>query len=286
MSIPAFAKLKLGLRTFATDVAQGFFAISHNGLAVLGLSLFFFIVALSVRPDLRVITEAKVISWLQERQYDELGIETDADAVVFIDHDLSWEPEDLVRLIQHPGDVAAGDYRYKMDEETYMARLFTTDDGHPMVRADGTLRAHAVPAGFLKVTRAAVERFREAYPELLFGKDEFIDLFNHGAYEGLWWGEDFAFSRRWRAMGMVDGADQDYYRRDYPRRDWPGPKPLPARAVEGTTAENTACPYSGKPVTHVLELEGRRFGFCNAFCRDKTVADPEAWPSFMALYQS
>lgn len=92
--------------------------------------------------------------------------------------------------------------------------------------------------------------------------------------------------RRWRAMGMVDGADQDFYRRDYPRRDWPGPKPLPARAIEGTDTENTACPYSGKPVTHALALNGRRFGFCNAFCRDKTAADPEAWPQFMALYQS
>lgn len=92
--------------------------------------------------------------------------------------------------------------------------------------------------------------------------------------------------RRWRAMGMVDGADQEFYRRDYPRRDWPGPTPLPARAVDGTEAENAACPYSGGPVTHVLELHGRRFGFCNAFCRDKTVADPEAWPAFMAIYQS
>jgi glutathione S-transferase len=92
--------------------------------------------------------------------------------------------------------------------------------------------------------------------------------------------------RRWRAMGMIDGADQDFYRRDYPRRDWPGPVRLPARAVEGTESENTSCPYSGKPVTHVLELYGRRFGFCNAFCRDKTVADPEAWPKFMALYHS
>lgn len=92
--------------------------------------------------------------------------------------------------------------------------------------------------------------------------------------------------RKWRAMGMVDGADQDYYRRDYPRRDWPGPTPLPARAVDGIDSENTACPYSGKPVTHVLELSGRRFGFCNPFCRDKTVADPEAWPAFMALYHS
>ena len=92
--------------------------------------------------------------------------------------------------------------------------------------------------------------------------------------------------RRWRAMGMVDGADQEFYRRDYPRRDWPGPVPLPARSVEGTDTVNATCPYSGKPVTHALELYGRRFGFCNAFCRDKTLADAEAWPKFMALYQS
>ena len=89
--------------------------------------------------------------------------------------------------------------------------------------------------------------------------------------------------RRWRAMAQVDGADQDFYRRPWPQRPWPGPTPLTARAVEGTQAENSACPYSGKPVTHVLEMDGRRFGFCNAFCRDKTAADPAAWPAFMAL---
>ncbi len=92
--------------------------------------------------------------------------------------------------------------------------------------------------------------------------------------------------RRWRAMGMVDGADQDFYWRDWPRRPWPGPVPLTARPADGTRSENSACPYSGKAVTHVLDLNGRRFGFCNAFCRDKTVADPEAWPQFMSLYTS
>ena len=92
--------------------------------------------------------------------------------------------------------------------------------------------------------------------------------------------------RRWRAMGMVDGADQPFYHRDYPRRPWPGPVPLTARPVDGTHAENATCPYSGEPVAHVLEINGRRIGFCNAFCRDKTVADPEAWPKFMKVYQS
>jgi glutathione S-transferase len=92
--------------------------------------------------------------------------------------------------------------------------------------------------------------------------------------------------RRWRAMGLVDGADQEFYRRDYPRRPWPGPAPRAARAVEDGPSVNAACPYSGKPVTHFLETGGRVFGFCNAFCRDKTVADPEAWPQMVALLGS
>ncbi len=86
------ATLKLGLRTFAADVAQGFFAITHNGMAVVGLSIFFVFVALSVRPDLRTVTEAKLISWLQERQYDATGISTDADAV---DRATATDPRDL-----------------------------------------------------------------------------------------------------------------------------------------------------------------------------------------------
>jgi glutathione S-transferase len=93
--------------------------------------------------------------------------------------------------------------------------------------------------------------------------------------------------RRWRAMGLVDGADQPFYRRDYSTRPWPGPQILPARAVSDLAdTVNSTCPYSGKPITHALELGGRRYGFCNAFCRDKTVADPAAWPKFMEIYQS
>lgn len=91
--------------------------------------------------------------------------------------------------------------------------------------------------------------------------------------------------RRWRAMGLVDGPDQGFYDRDYPRRPWPGPAPLAAEACAGPSI-NAACPYSGKPVTDFARIAGKVIGFCNPFCRDKTVADPEAWPEAMALLQS
>jgi glutathione S-transferase len=91
--------------------------------------------------------------------------------------------------------------------------------------------------------------------------------------------------RRWRAMGLVDGADQDFYRRDFTTRPWPGPAPLAAMPAQGPSV-NATCPYSGKPVTDFLEAGGKVYGFCNPFCRDKTMADPEVWPAFMAIYQS
>ncbi|WP_380057865.1 glutathione S-transferase [Falsihalocynthiibacter sp. SS001] len=89
--------------------------------------------------------------------------------------------------------------------------------------------------------------------------------------------------RRWRAMGLVDGPDQPFYKRDFALKAWPGPTSLSARAVPAGHSENTTCPFSGKQVTDFMEMDGRIFGFCNPFCRDKTVADPEAWPRFMAI---
>jgi glutathione S-transferase len=89
--------------------------------------------------------------------------------------------------------------------------------------------------------------------------------------------------RRWRAHGAAEGPDQEVYRRPWPQRPWPGPVPAPARAVAAGPSVNATCPYSGRPVTDFLEFRGRIWGFCNPVCRDKTVADPEAWPAFMAL---
>ena len=91
--------------------------------------------------------------------------------------------------------------------------------------------------------------------------------------------------RRLRAMGLVDTPDQAYYKRPWPTRQWPGPDPIPASVCDGPSL-NTACPYSGETVTHFLRIDDQVLGFCNAFCRDKTLADPEAWPQAMALLKA
>ncbi len=91
--------------------------------------------------------------------------------------------------------------------------------------------------------------------------------------------------RRWRAMGFARGEELPWYAKDLSTREWPGPTPLEARAVNAGPSVNETCPYSGRPVTDFMEAGGKVWGFCNPFCRDKTVADPLAWPKFAALFE-
>ena len=46
----ALNKITQGLRTFASDIAQGFFEITHNGFALLGLVVMFAVITLTARP--------------------------------------------------------------------------------------------------------------------------------------------------------------------------------------------------------------------------------------------
>lgn len=64
----AFEAMALGLRTFVSDVVDGFFEITHNGFALVGLAIVFAALALAVRPDLRQTGEEQLMGWLQSRK--------------------------------------------------------------------------------------------------------------------------------------------------------------------------------------------------------------------------
>ena len=57
-----------GLRTFASDVANGLFEITHNGFAMLGLAVVFAALTLTVHPQIRAQGELQLMEWLQARQ--------------------------------------------------------------------------------------------------------------------------------------------------------------------------------------------------------------------------
>lgn len=173
------------------------------------------------------------------------AMEWGADIFIFLDDDVSWRPEDLVALIDAEGDVAGGTYRFKVPQEgssasvpqihvepsEYMGKVFVGDGGKPLVRdTDGAIQALCLPAGFLKVTRLGIARFMAAYPELSItggGSFNSPDLFNHGAYKGVWYGEDYAFCRRWMELGgelfLLPNLNLDHHGKGkWEGHVWPG----------------------------------------------------------------
>lgn len=81
------------LANIADDIAQGFFEITHNSFALVGLAVVFTVITLTARPDLRQAGESRLMTWLQERQEAEIGF-TEPDA---IDRATAANPKDLPR---------------------------------------------------------------------------------------------------------------------------------------------------------------------------------------------
>ena len=88
----ALGKLGRAVQTFVGDVAQGFFEITHNGFAVVGLAVVFSVLTLLARPDLRTAGESQLMTWLHARQAQSLGLVPELDA---IDRATALNPKDL-----------------------------------------------------------------------------------------------------------------------------------------------------------------------------------------------
>ena len=69
----ATQKFTQGARVFISDVAQGFFEITHNGFALLGLAVMFAVLTLTTRPEIRQAGEMRLMGWLQSRQVTAVG---------------------------------------------------------------------------------------------------------------------------------------------------------------------------------------------------------------------
>lgn len=130
-------------------------------------------------------------------------LETDATDLFFLDDDLGWPADAVLKLLSMPDPVVFGVYPFKRDEEGYPVVIHTDAKGYPIVRGDGCISATGAPTGFLRIKRFAINALQAAYPELAYGEDgkTIYDLFPQGVRNGRWWGEDFAFCNLWTGIG-------------------------------------------------------------------------------------
>lgn len=142
--------------------------------------------------------------------------ETDCTDLVWIDDDICWQRGDLIRLITHPVDFVAATYRVKDDSSVRYPMRWLNDDASNRKRnpETGLLEVAAVPFGFVRITRSAMERFRDTREDMWFVDNgqkawNLFDIILKYGDPGGYNGEDYVFCERFREAGGKIWLDPD-----------------------------------------------------------------------------
>lgn len=141
----ASKSMSMSLRRATATVAKGFFDITHNSIALIGVTVIFIAIALFARPELRELGEVKLFGWLQERQAELTGLVKDP---VAVERATATNPKDLPK--QQASMALWLSKKYHVAPEPISAIVSEAFDVGSRVRLDPALilAVMAVESGF------------------------------------------------------------------------------------------------------------------------------------------
>lgn len=93
-AVTASGSVLAGIRTFGSDVVDGFMELTHSSFALIGLAVAFACITLAARPDLRSMGEDRLRTWLHDRHVAVIGFPVEPGAV---DRATAANPKELPR---------------------------------------------------------------------------------------------------------------------------------------------------------------------------------------------
>ncbi len=128
-------------------------------------------------------------------------LNSDCTDLVFLDADVRWPEKNMLDLVRYDRDVVAGIYPKKHSDDVYPVLL---QEGEIWSDLDGLIEVDGVPTGFLRIKRHVLERmslWAEHYSAKNDGAGSIPCIFERETSDGIRWGGDYNFCRKWRALG-------------------------------------------------------------------------------------
>lgn len=140
-------------------------------------------------------------------------LESDCTDLLFIDSDIEFEPESVLKLLRHNKEVVSAAYPkkyYVLDRVFYGEEIVDfVISGNVQMNSDGLVECTYAPTGFLMIQRGVFEKMTKAYPNLKYSNDingygdldTFYDFFQVSVRNGILESEDWGFCSLWRELG-------------------------------------------------------------------------------------
>ena len=144
--------------------------------------------------------------------------------MLFIDADEGWQPDAVIRLLATGHDMVGVPVHKKVDKPGAW-NLNLISNG-PLTIERGAFEVASIGTGFLMISRVALEKMIDHYPELKIDDkespngDHLYALFGRTLTNGRDLSEDFSFCLRWRVMGGRIWADPDSVIDHVGTREW------------------------------------------------------------------
>lgn len=139
-------------------------------------------------------------------------MESESTHLFFIDADIEFQPEDVLRAIAYDKDIIASAYPKKTLPVQYAINFKFKDFGKREVRSEnGIVEVLDASTGFFCIKKRVFDKMRESYPELHYRNDSNIDpKYNKYCYsffdtihdpdDNRYLSEDYTFCRRWQKL--------------------------------------------------------------------------------------
>lgn len=125
---------------------------------------------------------------------------SDCTELVFLDADVVWEPEALIKLCQYDVDVVGGVYPYRRENsgESLPVLMFP---GKVEIDKNGLVEVAGLPTGFMRIKRHVIETLAEKANKIVKGRTTMPILFERTLFEGTRLGGDLSFCKKWIQEG-------------------------------------------------------------------------------------
>lgn len=124
----------------------------------------------------------------------------DATDLFFLDDDIGFPEHKVLEFLEREEEIVCGAYPMKTDKGKQFPVVLKLEDGKPIHR-NGLYQANAIPGGFLRIKRSAVEKLAKdcdtyAFAEQDRGPRAIFSVFDMGPLRGEYVGEDHYFSHK------------------------------------------------------------------------------------------
>jgi hypothetical protein len=205
-------KVLIGTPAYGGMITEGYFQSAlnlKNHAFALGLD-----VSIMTLTNESLVTRARneIVAAFMADDYTDL---------LFIDADIKFEAEHVLRILNAPFEVCATPYAMKgLNWEAVAAASGDAEAAkkasiHSVINVtndaktkDGFVEAIDAGTGFMRIQKSAIKKMIEAYPETAYNSDSIgagdpkrWALFDTVIDNGRYLSEDYAFCRRWQAIG-------------------------------------------------------------------------------------